>query len=277
MRRDEKIKIQYAAKYANIENAYKKWEGEVLGLRSKNGIQKKLDYEVVFTQRVNANPAWKDKYGNLLTDLSAAYTAIEPYGYARDYFNEIYPRIELLGIAADLNSLGTALEKDQATFNKRKEEVLKKLEETFKEYDVSVDKKMFETLMEMYVKDQQPVYISPLIKQNLDANQQSYNNTADKIYNSTALTSLDKIKTILQGSPQEAVDALKQDIAVNLYVDMFNLYTGTVQSKLNELQANVNRLQRTYMQAQLDVFKEKHFYPDANSTLRVTYGNVKGL
>ena len=276
MRRDEKIKIQYAAKYANIENAYKKWEGEVLGLRSKNGIQKKQEYEAVFTQRVNANPAWKDKYGNLLTDLSAAYTAIEPYSYARDYFNEIYPRIELLGIAVDLNSLGTALEKDETTYNKRKEEVLKKLEETFKEYDVSVDKKMFETLMEMYVKDQQPVYISPLIKQNLDANQQSYSNIADNIYNSTALTSLDKIKTILQGSPQEAVAALKQDIAVNLYVDMFNVYTGTVQSKLNELQANVNRLQRTYMQAQLDVFKEKHFYPDANSTLRVTYGNVKG-
>ncbi|MEO8772345.1 MAG: S46 family peptidase, partial [Ferruginibacter sp.] len=276
MRRDEKIKIQYAAKYAGIENAYKKWEGEVLGLRSTNGIQKKLNYEAIFTQRINANPGWKSKYGNLLSDLSAAYAAIEPYGYARDYYNEIYPRIELLGIAADLNSLGTALEKDEATYNKRKEEVLKKLEETFKEYDAGVDKKMFETLMEMYVKDQQVPYVSPFLKQNLDASQQSYLNTANNIYSGTALTSLDKIKTILQATPQEAVAALKQDIAVTLFIDMYNVYTGKVQMKLNELQANVNQLQRTYMQAQLDVFKEKNFYPDANSTLRVTYGNVKG-
>ncbi|MEO6670813.1 MAG: S46 family peptidase [Ferruginibacter sp.] len=276
MRRDEKIKIQYAAKYASIENAYKKWQGEVLGLKSKNAVQKKIDYEAVFMQRVNANPEWKNKYGNLLSDLSAAYTAIEPYGYARDYFNEIYPRIELLGIASDLNSMAVALEKDEAAYNKRKDEVLKKLEETFKEYDATVDKKMFETLMELYVKDQQASYSSAFLKQTLDSNQQSYSNTASNIYNGTTLTSLEKIKAILTASPQEAVAAIKSDIAVKLYVDMSNVYSGTVQSKLNELQANVNQLQRTYMQAQLDVFKEKNFYPDANSTLRVTYGNVKG-
>ncbi len=57
---------------------------------------------------------------------------------------------------------------------------------------------------------------------------------------------------------------------------MLKTYTTNVSPKLNELQANINQLQRSYMQAQLDVFKEKHFYPDANSTLRVTYGNVKG-
>ncbi len=281
MRKDEKIKIQYAAKYASIENAYKKWQGEILGLRSKNAVQKKIDYEAIFTQRINANTEWKTKYGNLLNDLSAAYTAIESYGYARDYFNEIYPRIELLGIASDLNSLVFALEKEEsdnnnAGFTKRKAELLTKLEETFKEYNATVDRKMFETLMEMYVKNQQNTYTSPFLKQLLDSNQQSYSAVAGNIYNNTAFNSFDKIKEILQRPPQEAVAAIKQDIAVKLFADMSKIYTGSVQVKLNELQANINQLQRNYMQAQLDVFKEKNFYPDANSTLRVTYGNVKG-
>jgi hypothetical protein len=69
MRNDEGIRIQYAEKYANIENAYKKWQGEVLGMKRTNGLEKKKAYESTFIKRVSANPKWKEKYGNLLSDL----------------------------------------------------------------------------------------------------------------------------------------------------------------------------------------------------------------
>ncbi len=276
MRRDEKIKIQYAAKYASIENAYKKWQGEVLGLRSTNAVQKKLDQEASFLKRVNEQAAWKSSYGNILTDLSTAYAGIEPYSYARDYFNEIVPRIELMGIASDLNSLAATFSKDEAGYLKKKEEVLAKLEETFKEFDAGVDKKMFSALMEMYVKDQQVQYVSPWVNELLNKNKDSYQDLASAIYDSSSLTSLEKIKQLLSGNPQEVVNALKQDVAVMLYGDILKTYTTQVSPKVNEWQAKINQLQRSYMQAQMDVLKEKVFYPDANSTLRVTYGNVKG-
>ena len=73
MRKDEQIKIQYAAKYAGIQNAYKKWQGEVLGLTRTNAVGKKKMYEAEFQKRVNANPQWKAQYGNLLNELEAAY------------------------------------------------------------------------------------------------------------------------------------------------------------------------------------------------------------
>ena len=59
MRKDEQIKIQYAAKYAGISNAWKKWQGEVLGLTRTNAVDKKKKYEAEFQKRVNANPQWK--------------------------------------------------------------------------------------------------------------------------------------------------------------------------------------------------------------------------
>lgn len=276
MRRDEKIKIQYAAKYAGIENAYKKWQGEVLGLNRSDAVGKKLAYEATFQERVNANPAWKEKYGNLLTELSAAYTTIQPYSYARDYFSEIVPKVELLGIAADMNSLITALGKDEAAYNKRKTEVLAKLEDNFKEYNADVDRRLFETLMELYVKDQQPTYVSPLLMQKLSDQQQTYMAVAADLYSKTAFTDIEKIKTILANNPQDAVNTIKEDPALALYADMLKTYSSNVGPTLNETQATINKLQRNYMQAQLDVFKEKKFFPDANSTLRVTYGNVKG-
>lgn len=276
MRSDEHIKIQYAAKYAGIENAYKKWQGEILGLQSTNAIQKKMDYENVFTQRVNSKPEWKTNYSNLLADLTLAHNDIQSLGYARDYINEVIPKIEIFAIAADMNSLATAYAKDEATYNKRKEDVLAKLTDLFKEYDNKVDKKMFETLMELYVSKQEPVYVSSSVKQLLDSLHQSYMSAADYIYSSSNFTSLEKVKQILEASAPEVISKIKEDVVFKLYSDVVKTYSTNVSPKLNEIQARINKLQRSYMQAQLEVFSEKNFYPDANSTLRVTYGNVNG-
>ena len=276
MRKDEQIKIQYAAKYASIENAYKKWKGEVQGLKSTNAVGKKIELESDFQRIVLARPEMNVAYASLIERLQQAYTDIEPYAYARDYYNEIIPKVELWGIAADMNSLITAYSKDEATYNARKTEVLAKLEESFKEYSSVVDQKLFESLMELYVKDQKSENVSPLFQSTLSSNGGSTAALANVVFTQTSFASFDKIKTLLNGNAADAVAAIKADIAGKLYTDILKTYASNVSPKLNELQSNINQLQRSYMQAQIDVFTKKAFYPDANSTLRVTYGNVKG-
>ena len=275
MRKDEGIKIQYAAKYASISNAWKKWQGEVLGLTKTNAVAKRQEYESNFEKIVLSRPEFNLAYIELLKNLKKAYTDIEPYGYARDYYNEIIPKVELWGIAADMNSLLTAYSKDEATYEKRKTEVLAKLEESFKEYNTGVDQKLFEALMEMYVTDQKAEYVSPSFKSMLEEKGKSITALANAVYNQTSFNSLDKIKKLLSGSTQEVIAAIKTDIAGQLYTDILKTYVSNVSPQLNALQSDINRLQRNYMQAQMDVFSNKAFYPDANSTLRVTYGNVK--
>ena len=275
MRTDESIKIQYAAKYASISNAWKKWQGEVLGLTKTNAVAKRQAYESNFEKIVLGKPEFNVGYIELLKNLKQAYTDIEPFSYARDYYNEIIPKVELWGIAADMNALLTAYSKDEATYNKRKTEVLAKLEESFKEYNPIVDQRLFESLMEMYVTDQKSEFISPAFTEILATKGKSYTNLSEAVYSQSAFTSLDKIKTMLAGSPAEAVAAIKADIAGQLYSDIFKTYVSNVSPRLNAIQSDINRLQRNYMQAQMDVFSNHAFYPDANSTLRVTYGNVK--
>ncbi len=275
MRRDEQVKIQYAAKYANIENAYKKWKGEVAGLKATNAVEKKKKLETVFEKIVLAKPEMNAAYLELLKKLEQGYADILPYGYARDYYNEIIPKVELWGIATDMNSLVTAFAKDEESYNKRKAEVLEKLEESFKEYSAGVDAKLFESLMAMYVNDQKAPYISPLFQTMLEEKSRSFAELSNAVYSQTSFASLDKIKTLLNGNAADAVAAIKKDIAGRLYANISKTYTANVSPKLNELQSNINQLQRTYMQAQMDVFTDKMFYPDANSTLRLTYGTVK--
>ena len=277
MRKDEQIKIQYAAKYAGIENSYKKWKGEVLGLTKTNGVEKKKRYEAEFQKRVNANPQWKTRYGSVLGDLAAAYAEIKPFGYARDYFNEITSKIELFTIAGQLNSLLIAYDKEgEKGVEQKIPQVKNFLEAFYGEFNNGVDQKIFEALMEMYVRDQEDKYISPVFKDALAASSGNFEKLSFRVYGESPDNyGLSTLKLLYQ-EPKELIADLKKRQLLVLYNDLYKTYQTQVQAKLNEIQARINRLQRTYMQAQMDVMKEKKFYPDANSTMRVTYGNVKG-
>lgn len=275
MRKDEQIKIQYASKYAGIQNSYKKWQGEVLGLTRTNAVGKKKAYEAEFQKRVGANAQWKTSYGTVLQDLNTAYGEFKPFGYARDCFTEIVSKIELFTIAGQLSSLVNAYDQGgEAAYQKRKKEVQAFLEGFFPEHNSEVDKKLFASLMEMYVADQEAQIVSPMMKERAASN--DFEKLAGKVYQETFILNQKAVNDKLGLSTAETINFIRSDNAVKLYNDVLKTYQTQVQGKLNEIQTRINKLQRTYMQAQMDVFKEKKFYPDANSTLRVTYGNVKG-
>ena len=276
MRKDESIKIQYAAKYASIQNAFKKWQGEVLGLTSTNAVGKKQQYEADFQKRVNVNPLFNTKYQHILRDLKAQYTLFEPYGLARDYYTEIVSKIELFTIAGQLNSLVTAYNKDGEKGYQQRLNVVKPLVESLlEEYSAAVDKSLFEGLMELYVSSQPSANVSPLVKKWLLEGSNSYAALTQKVYAQNYLYSKDGLKTLLERPATDLIKDVQLLDAVVLFADMQQSYQSTVQGPSLEIQNRINKLQREYTQAQIDVMTDKKFYPDANSTLRVTFGNVK--
>jgi len=274
MTKDESIKIQYAAKYANIENAYKKWQGEVLGLTKSNAIQKKLDYQAEFTSKLQTNPQWQSQYGKILEELTASYKEIEPLTYARDYYNEIMPKIELFNVAAAVNSHISSLGKDDAANIDKYKKINGKIDDIFNEYNAVLDQQLFEKLLTMYVNDQPKENTSPLLQELLSI--KTIHEVANDIYTASVMTKADNIKSILAGDSKSVIDIIKNDNLFRLYSDINETYTNKIGIKISDIQLNINKLQRQYMEAQLTVFNDKVFYPDANSTLRVAYGNVKG-
>jgi Peptidase S46 len=277
MRKDEKTGIQYAKKYANIANAWKKWQGEILGLTKTNAVEKRKEMEDGFEKIVMSKPEMNVAYVGLLNNLKKAYTDIEPYGYARDYYTEIVPKIEILGFANQLKAIVNAYENNGETgYTAAKDKAIKTLEGLYVDYSIEVDKKLFEVLMEMYVADQKDEYISPYFKALLKQNENDYAKTAATVFEQSKVYSMKDLQTLLTGNAKDVCAAIKKDMAYQLTLDMQQTYSSKVAEKLNPIQAEINQLQRLYMQAQMDVFTKKAFYPDANRTLRVTYGNVKG-
>lgn len=264
MRRDEQIKIQYSAKYAGISNAWKKWKGEVLGLTRTDAVGKKKIYEAEFQKRVDANPQWKAQYGNLLNDLEAVYADLLHLGNIRDLYTEVTSKVELFTIYGQLRALQKA--RTTPNYNTALAAFKEWQKNFYNEYSPVVDKKLFESLMPMYMARNMltKIYYPTLAKQLSD------------LYNYTEFDDGQRSMAMAAENPDAMLEKLNADSAYKFYLDITGTYADNIAPKLNAIQNRINQLQRTYMQAQMDVFKEKTFYPDANSTLRVTYGTVKG-
>lgn len=275
MRNDEQIKIQYAAKYASIANAWKKWQGEVLGLNRTDGVGKKKKYEEEFNRRVLASAQLKQQYGTVLGDLEKAYAELYPYGIARDIYGEIIPKIELFTVIQQLKQLKAAQNQGETAFQAQLPKTKERLREFYKEYDSRVDVKLFEALMPIYI-GQDSAYSAPSVRQKSAGYAGDYARWAQELYKTTVLADENKVLEALDKDPAGLLNALTNDPAVALQTELAQNYSAKVLPRLTEIQARINALQRTYMQAQMDVMTEKKFYPDANSTLRVTYGTVKG-
>lgn len=274
MRNNEFIKIQYASKYAGIQNAYKKWKGEVAGLKKSDAVGKKKRYEAEFSARLAANASLKQKYGGLLDELDDTYKELEPLGLARDYYQEIIPKIELFTIATHLNNLTRAFNNNGETgYNETLIKVKTELRKLFKDYNSQVDKDLFEALVGMYMNNQTDEFVAPSVKEAVQ--QAGIQGFATSIYEQSMFTDSSAVMQLLNKSYKEVIEKTASDPATRLLAAIQQTYFANAGNKINTVQNKLNVLQRKYMQAQMEVFKEKPFYPDANSTLRLTYGNVK--
>ena len=275
MRKDPAVKLALVAKYSGISNAWKKWQGEMIGLQKSKAVQKKLDYEAEFTRRIEQNADWKYRYGNLLPRLRQLHKDIEPYAVARDNYTEAGLRnIELMSWATSMGSwLKTYEGGFEAGFLKKRGDVEAGMEGFYKDFRPEVDQAVFAGLIELYVQNSRDDWGGSAVKKQV-AERGGYAQLAEYIYKNSAFVSKEKMKALMNESPAPVVERLKADPAYIFFKSMQDAYVANVQPKLQELQPQITLLQRQYMAAQMEVFKEKRFFPDANSTLRLTYGQV---
>ncbi len=269
MRQDKAIKIQYAAKYASVANYWKKWIGEVKGLKKSNAVGIKRDQEKAFMQKV-AKAGKQSEYGNLLTDFDREYQAIAPYALGRDYFMETFLRnTELTLVGYQLVQLSQVYQtRGEQSFNDRKANFLKNIEGFYKDFNKTVDQKVFEQLIAHYAKNA-PKQFVPEVAQG-DAGK-----LAAQVYQSQ-FTTYDGLKNLLSGDAKAVMAKLNADPGFAFMQTMAEVYQKQIAPKYDEINLRITGLQRTYMKAILELNPGERIFPDANSTLRVTYGKVKG-
>ena len=277
MRQDEQIKIQYATKQASIANSWKKWIGEMQGVHKTGGIQRKLDYEARFRQLVNNNAEYRGTYSGLLDSLNGLYKKQAPYAIARDYYAELVRNVEMLSFAnGAISMLQETRLKGEEQYETLRQNYLNSIGAKYKNYNNDVDREVAAALLDLYFKEVPSGKIGGEAYQIWMETNKDGKRTAEKMYSRSAFVSYDKLAAFLN-RPFKTVSAdVWKDPATRLMIGLRNGYIDFVIKPYDELQPDITRLQRRYMAAQMEVMKNKRFYPDANSTLRITYGKVNG-
>jgi hypothetical protein len=271
MRSDNAIKIQYSAKYAKVANYWKKWIGEVKGLKKSNAVGLKKAYEKDFAAKV-IKARKQAEYGDLMPDFEKSQAEIAPYALAREYYLEVFTKNPDLtsNMYKAYQLQETFNTKGEEEFNKKRDELLKSSEGFYRDYNKTVDEKVFEKLVGMYLSKSPQQFLPPALLA-MDSKA-----VTSEIYNNTRLTTAAALKEFLSGDAKTVAAKLEQDKGFALFKLFADNFHNTVLPKYDELNLKITALQRTYMKAILELDPKGRNFPDANSTLRVTYGKVKG-
>ncbi len=276
MRKDEATRLKYASKFAGIANYWKFAIGESKGLRRFNAVQEKEKYEAEFTRRINKNPKLKTEYAAILPSLKELYTQVENEKLLQMYNSEIFSRnTELTQIAGLLSQLDAVYKNNGETgFNMYKNRFGDYIKGMYKDYDPKIDQEVFASLLKVYSDNIDKKYISEPIQKGLK--HKGAKAFAKEMFSNTVLTDADKIMALINGDYDTFSKTLKNDTAYQVAMAQKNLIDTEINSPFSKKNAEIERLMRLYMKGQMEVFTEKKFYPDANASLRVAYGKVRG-
>lgn len=268
MSQNQEIRIMYAAKNANVANSWKKWQGEMNGIKRMNIVDKKTEYE----KRFNEWAKNREEYNNIISKLDSLYKMLEPYSFANDYNNEAINSNEILKFAGSL--LPCFKGKDGTIKNEDKDSVKNLIELFFKDYYLPIDKKCFVLLIDEYRKNIpskfQPEYFISKMREHAG----DIYKFADYIFDNSIFANQSQCMKILQDSV--TIATILNDPAVEMYVAFKRKFDEDIKPEYNRLNNQITLQYRSYMKGQMEFDKAKDFYPDANSTLRVTYGKVSG-
>ncbi len=274
MRADDATRIKYASKYASVANYWKKWIGETKGLKKSNAVVKKQEYETFLASK---NPEIK----NTLAEFNSLYNQQAPYALNNAYYTEVLRNAETLTLANLFNGFINSYEAgkidDRAVKNFKN-----RLSGIYKDYDGELDAKVMAKLLALYTNKTQAEFLPEGFNQYKDVNQnlQVFENWSknsvisgrNSINGATVYTDIDKVFSNLP----ELVKTIKADPIYQTLTKMKETYIAKADSQYSTLQDKIDALQKKYLAQMMTADQDRKFFPDANSTLRVTYGKVKG-
>ncbi|OIP01300.1 MAG: serine protease [Bacteroidetes bacterium CG2_30_32_10] len=279
MSQSDAIRIKYAAKYASIANYWKKWMGENRGLKRIDAIAKKKIFEQKWLQWVNEDAQRKQKYGSLLSDFEKTYTALTPLNLIYESFFEAALGAEIIKFAYSYNNLV-----DKSIEDVNKNEDLSKITQQLKgatknffvNYNAPTDKKLLSKMLAIYYSKLDKNNAPDIYKTISGKYKGNYAQYADFVFKNSLFVSQDKINKLLANYKTSDYKKIEKDPAFILANSLYEHIINTIVPDYNYYNGKIDSMMNIYMTSIREMEKDKVLYPDANSTLRITYGKVKG-
>ena len=274
MEKDSVVRLQYASKYARTANYWKYFIGMTKGLKRLKVYDKKLALENKFRDWISEDPEREAKYAEALPDIEKAYKEIRKYDMAQLYFMEgIYRGPEILGFSLRFRTLLKDLEDKKIEESKIQEDI-EKLKEAakdhFKDYSAKVDQNMLASMLRLYFynvpMEQQPEMLKKLANQ-YNADFKPY---AKEVFEESIFASLEKVNEFLENPKARKIE---KDPAFEL-MKAFRENYREIRKETTEAYQLMDKGRRLFIAGLMEMQPDRKFYPDANFTMRLTYGIV---
>ena len=255
MSMDQAVRIQYSSKNASVANAWKKWQGEVKGINKMHTVASKLAYEARFKEWAKGT-----EYDGLVERLGEIYARRNPTYLAYEYYTETARTIEIIQFASGIYSRLKA-----GTDTKDL------IDSFFKDYYQPIDEEIFVAMMASFDKNV-PDSFKPAFFKEMLAQYGGVEACKDLVFRGTVFTDREKVEALTPDN----LDTLAQDPAIRMYGAFYDWYNNDLAPVIRATSEELRLANRDYMRAQMAFEKDRAFYPDANLTLRVAYGQVAG-
>ncbi len=264
---DEAINIAYAGKYARSSNYWKNSIGMNNAIQKLKVIDTKKAQEAEFAQWIEKTPERKTRYGKVLGELEEAYTAIYPYSKAINFLRE-----SVLG-GVEMPRIANQLER-AASGNMTKENILKRASEAYQDYYQAVDEATLPVILAEYRKavdaDALPEFYRTIDKRFKG----DYKKYSEWLFSKSVFSSYEKFEKAVKGGKTN----FSSDPAVLFMKEVYKTNDAILKGEYTKLTAQITDAERIYQKGLMEMAAEtgKVLYPDANSTMRLTYGKIGG-
>ncbi len=267
---DPAIRLKYASKYASVANYWKYFIGEIRGINRLNVVARKQAEEEALKKWITQSPERGKKYGEIFTLLEEGYKELETTEKAYYYYVEAgFLGAEVIRMALQCNRIASA--PDQATAQKIAAELKASAQDMYGELNLSTDKKVFAGLMKMYYSGV-PIQYHPDFFEKVRAEYNiDFDRYADFIYGKSMFANAASLMAFLDNPD---VENLQADPIFTTALSLQNAVIGKISPGRQAASAKVSRANRLYVAAVREMNPTKKFAPNANSTMRLTYGQV---
>ena len=258
MKASDKVRIQYAAKYAGIANYWKKWDGEIRGLKKADAINKKILFEQDFLLKVNTDDDAKGKYGNLFSDLQKLHAEISPWNKQRDYHSEAIMGIEGVTIASYFLNLIDSLKtgKKATSFQKNLDKIKTDASALYKNYNAATDEKICAAMLKLFVDNIELSQRASIFLEIDKKYKGDFEKYAKDIYSKSMFVSEDKVMAAIADMDKN-YKKVDKDPIFKLMRSCLTKYRSEISPKYAELDGKITILNRLYMKALRELITTK--------------------
>lgn len=269
MKKSDLVRIQYMAKQARIANAWKKNIGQIDGLKQLDAVSLKQQYEKDYIARANSKEEWK-KYAPLVDKMNQLVEKKSMYELNYTLF------VEYLFVGPEFFKLARSVEDLERNFARYKEKnevearinsLIAGADGFFKNYDAQVDKGIFEALTPAF-----KGYLNPQFAV------ESLNNSKQlqSVFSKSFLVNKEKYVAYLKKLNEKSLKKLSKDPGYKLFKECFTMVREQIGPNSNDYAMEMDAYLKEYVEGKYVMFPADKHWPDANSTLRVTYGQLEG-